>query len=608
MRFRLYLCCAGRFGLLPLMCLSLHAAQAGSATWKLDPVDGDWENPANWEEGMVPNGPDDIATLADSNELRISFSTDLEVSEIVFNAGRRRFTINSVLSAVLTISGAGITNTSGQMQKLVVKQNDCCAEQGEVRFTNNATAGVNTTLIGRAGTKYLYGSGGAITFYDQASADHSVIQVYGMAARAYLPGYLRFYDNSTAGNAVISTLGIPGGEVATLIFFSASTAGNATINIGRVGISGGRLYFFSTANAGTSQITNNGYLGFDDSASLSQGTITNIPNSTNGYYTGSVNFSSDATAATGTVVNQGGTATGMNGAATHFIDTSAAGSATLIAQAGSNGGGGGFISFEAVSDGGQARAEIYGNGTLDISLRDFPGITIGSLIGDGSVFVGGNTLTIGSNNESIGFDGVIHDGGENGGTGGALTKIGTGRLILTNANTYTGGTTVDGGTLLANNTTGSGFGSGPVQALSGILGGSGVISGGVTMGTGRGTGITLAPGANSVVPGTLTIGKQLALSSDATYRVTLDSDTPAADLVIAKGIRIIGAQIAFIEVGSASLPPGMVLTVISNTSRKPISGTFANLSDGGSITVGGNTFQANYEGGDGNDLTLTVVP
>jgi len=122
MRFRLYLCCAGRFGLLPLMCLSLHAAQAGSATWKLDPVDGDWENPANWEEGTVPNGPDDIATLADSNELRISFSTDLEVSEIVFNAGRRRFTINSVLSAVLTISGAGITNTSGQMQKLVVKQ------------------------------------------------------------------------------------------------------------------------------------------------------------------------------------------------------------------------------------------------------------------------------------------------------------------------------------------------------------------------------------------------------------------------------------------------------------------------------------------------------
>ena len=40
----------------------------------------------------------------------------------------------------------------------------------------------------------------------------------------------------------------------------------------------------------------------------------------------------------------------------------------------------------------------------------------------------------------------------------------------------------------------------------------------------------------------------------------------------------------------------------------PIIGTFMNLPDGGTITAGSNTFQANYEGGDGNDLTLTVVP
>ncbi len=40
----------------------------------------------------------------------------------------------------------------------------------------------------------------------------------------------------------------------------------------------------------------------------------------------------------------------------------------------------------------------------------------------------------------------------------------------------------------------------------------------------------------------------------------------------------------------------------------PIVGTFMNLPDGGTITVGNNTFQADYEGGDGNDLTLTVVP
>jgi hypothetical protein len=48
--------------------------------------------------------------------------------------------------------------------------------------------------------------------------------------------------------------------------------------------------------------------------------------------------------------------------------------------------------------------------------------------------------------------------------------------------------------------------------------------------------------------------------------------------------------------------------VIDNPSGTPIAGTFANLADGSTLTVNGNTFQASYEGGDGNDLTLTVVP
>jgi len=78
--------------------------------------------------------------------------------------------------------------------------------------------------------------------------------------------------------------------------------------------------------------------------------------------------------------------------------------------------------------------------------------------------------------------------------------------------------------------------------------------------------------------------------------------------VVANGLRIIGGQIVFNDVGSTALAPGTVFTIMSNTSNKPISGTFANLPDGGSITVGNNTYQASYEGGDGNDLTLTVVP
>lgn len=45
----------------------------------------------------------------------------------------------------------------------------------------------------------------------------------------------------------------------------------------------------------------------------------------------------------------------------------------------------------------------------------------------------------------------------------------------------------------------------------------------------------------------------------------------------------------------------------SNTSANPIAGTFANLADGSTLTVGRNNYEVSYEGGDGNDLTLTVV-
>jgi hypothetical protein len=59
--------------------------------------------------------------------------------------------------------------------------------------------------------------------------------------------------------------------------------------------------------------------------------------------------------------------------------------------------------------------------------------------------------------------------------------------------------------------------------------------------------------------------------------------------------------------GGTALLPGTAFTIINNTGITAIFGTFINLPDGGTITIGSNTFQANYEGGDGNDLTLTVV-
>ncbi len=118
----------------------------------------------------------------------------------------------------------------------------------------------------------------------------------------------------------------------------------------------------------------------------------------------------------------------------------------------------------------------------------------------------------------------------------------------------------------------------------------------------------MGPGARGVTPGTLTIRNKLTLMRDATYTVTVDSSAPATDDVRAKGVSIHGAQILFYDRSNTVLAVGTIFTVIDNTAAAPISGTFSNLADGSTVTIGSNTFQANYEGGDGNDLTLTVVP
>ncbi len=154
-----------------------------------------------------------------------------------------------------------------------------------------------------------------------------------------------------------------------------------------------------------------------------------------------------------------------------YSTTGAAGSATLIANPGSGGGPGGLIQFLNTSTGGRARVEVFGNGNLDISGHAAPGMTVGSIEGNGQVFLGSRKLTVGSNNLNTNFAGSIQDGGANGGVGGSLAKTGTGQLVLARRNTYTGGTLIRRGNLAVNNTSGSGTGIGPVQVNGGVLSG-----------------------------------------------------------------------------------------------------------------------------------------
>jgi len=209
---------------------------------------------------------------------------------------------------------------------------------------------------------------------------------------------------------------------------------------------------------------------------------------------------------------------------------------------------------------------------------------------------------VGGNDLSTTFSGVIQDTGE-------LTKIGEGTLTLSGANTYTGMTTISDGVLLVSNRNGSGTGTGAVQVDAGTLGGRGLISGAVTIGTGTGAGAFLEPSVDASRPAILTIQSALTFKADGIYSYKLITKRARADEVIANGVTIeSGAQFNFTPVANKPLTAGTVFTAITNTSANPITGTFANVPDGSTFTVGRNNYQVSYSGGDGNDLTLTVVP
>src|SRR6476659_4446677 len=98
-------------GFLQLVIFSVHAAQAGSATWKSSPTNGDWNTTANWSPATIPNGASDVATFGASNQTSVAASLSTEVGAIVFNPGASAFNITVIgEDHVLTISGAGITN------------------------------------------------------------------------------------------------------------------------------------------------------------------------------------------------------------------------------------------------------------------------------------------------------------------------------------------------------------------------------------------------------------------------------------------------------------------------------------------------------------------
>jgi autotransporter-associated beta strand protein len=87
--------------------------------------------------------------------------------------------------------------------------------------------------------------------------------------------------------------------------------------------------------------------------------------------------------------------------------------------------------------------DLNGNDVTVNGLGGSAGTVAGRIVND---VAGAKTLSVGAANTTSSFAGVIADNSGTGGTVG-LRKIGAGTLTLSGANTYSGGTTVDGGSL-----------------------------------------------------------------------------------------------------------------------------------------------------------------
>ena len=210
-------------------------------------------------------------------------------------------------------------------------------------------------------------------------------------------GTIRFSNSATAAGVTISN------EGGTTNFFDRSTAAGASIfNVG-----GGSTNFFNRSTAGSAFIENDfGSTNFFDNSSAGSAGFSS-------FLGGGIAFFDNSTAGNATI-----NLLSFEGEAiVRFADSSNAGSATITLRFGTDIA---AVSFEDSSQGGTARIRFDGfpgdRAILDISAHDAAGVTIGSIEGEGGdVFLGANNLTVGSNNLSTTFPGVIQDGSAFGG-------------------------------------------------------------------------------------------------------------------------------------------------------------------------------------------------
>jgi fibronectin-binding autotransporter adhesin len=235
------------------------------------------------------------------------------------------------------------------------------------------------------------------------------------------------FDTNSELVTLAGNLNSSGGSLNKLGLGTLALTGTSTYS-GATTISRGTLQLGSGGTTGKilteSSIVDNGNLAIDRSNAVVQGT----------------DFTSTPISGSGSFTQMGSGTTTLTTANTYTGGTIVSAGKLVLGSSGTLGSSGGSLMVNT-------------GGTLDLNGTSQ---SVGNLLGTGGVILNNSTgtnkfLIIGNGNASGGvFSGVIEN---NSGTGGtlALTEVGTGVAVLSGANTYTGITTISGGTLQLGN-------------------------------------------------------------------------------------------------------------------------------------------------------------
>jgi len=338
-----------------------------------------------------------------------------------------------------------------------------------IDLQSGSATSANLVLAGTAGaTKTTTGTvtlSGANTYTGTTTLNAGTLQI-GVNSAA-LVGVV------TSGALGTGTLALNGGKLS-----SASVTGRSLLNATTVG---GNVTLGDTANTGALTFSAGVDLGNSvrtlttESAVTLDGVVTNggiIKDGSSSLKLTTLNTYSSGTTLTAGTLLISASSSGAVGAVT----SGPVGTGTLALNGGTFSSSGTFARtiLNAVTIGG------------DVTLGN--GASTGALTFNAATDLVGNTRTLTTATDVI-FNGVVSNGG--------INKAGASNLTLGGANTYTGTTTINEGTLAVN---GSLYNSGSVVVnANGLLGGSGsvgAISGSGTVGPGNSPGILTATSVN----------------------------------------------------------------------------------------------------------------